>query len=69
MMCDRHKQGDVIVAEGGMGRAFFVVVNGEVRVDLADAPTNDPKKLGPGHYFGEFSVSTSSQVKTKAARA
>jgi len=53
---ERHSQGDVIIKEGAMGRTFFVVVMGQVRVDIADAPTDNPKILGNGHYFGEFSV-------------
>jgi len=53
---ERHKKGDVIIKEGAMGATFYVVVMGQVRVDLADAPSDDPKLLGNGHYFGEFSV-------------
>ena len=50
-----HNKGDVLIEKGDAGEHFYVVVNGEVRIDIKEEGATE-KKLGAGHYFGEFSM-------------
>lgn len=45
--------GKVIAREGGIGREFFVIVNGEVVVAMPDGTS---VTLGAGSFFGEMAL-------------
>jgi MFS family permease len=46
--------GAVVIAQGGVGRAFYVVAEGEFAVTVDDA--RRPLTLGPGTGFGEIAL-------------
>jgi CRP-like cAMP-binding protein len=53
-----HKAGEVILKEGRVGAAFFILVSGRVEV-VKGISTPDPAVLatfGPGEFFGEIST-------------
>ncbi|HEX5164602.1 MAG TPA: cyclic nucleotide-binding domain-containing protein, partial [Thermomicrobiales bacterium] len=54
--------GSVIVRQGDPGRDFYVIVEGDVQIELEDPETGrEPSviaQLGPGQYFGELSLLT-----------
>ena len=53
-----HKAGEVILREGRVGAAFFILVSGRVEV-VKGINTPDPAvlaTLGPGEFFGEIST-------------
>jgi CRP-like cAMP-binding protein len=48
-----HEPGAILVAEGTTGDAFYLIVEGTVRVKKAGS---ELALLGPGSFFGEFAV-------------
>src|SRR5687767_1864253 len=65
-----YKQGDVIVEEGEVGVAFYVVAEGHVEVvkDIATAEEKQIAKMGPGSFFGEMAL-FDNQVRSASVRA
>lgn len=55
---DSFKAGQVIIREGRVGAAFFIIVSGSVEVvrDLGGAQESVLATLGPGEFFGEIST-------------
>jgi CRP/FNR family cyclic AMP-dependent transcriptional regulator len=55
---DSFTAGQVIVREGRVGAAFFIIVSGNVEVvkDLGSARETVLAMLGPGEFFGEIST-------------
>ena len=49
----RYKPGDVIAHEGQGGAGFFIVGEGEAKVDVGGRQV---ATLGPGDYFGEIAL-------------
>ena len=49
----RVPAGQVVVHEGDEGSEFYVVVDGNYRVTVDDAPLAD---IGPGSFFGEMAL-------------
>lgn len=47
------KEGRVLVREGGVGREFFVIVDGRAEVTREGKPVAE---LGPGDFFGELAL-------------
>ena len=47
------REGKELTKEGGIGREFFVLVEGTAEVRKANRRVN---KLGPGDFFGEISL-------------
>jgi CRP-like cAMP-binding protein len=59
MMQKDYAQGEVIFQEGDVGRAFFVVVQGRVRLTYSDKRTQREKLLADmdaGDSFGEMAL-------------
>src|SRR5579884_271616 len=55
---EQYEPDQVIVREGTLGDAFYVVIQGEVAVQVSH-PTGDVTRLatlGPGDYFGEMAL-------------
>jgi CRP-like cAMP-binding protein/predicted ThiF/HesA family dinucleotide-utilizing enzyme len=54
------EQGSVIVRQGDPGDDFFVILEGEIQVELEDeSGEREPEiiaRLGPGEYFGELAL-------------
>lgn len=48
-----YETGTVLASAGEPGRFFFVIVEGEARVDVNGEPV---RTLGPGDYFGEMAL-------------
>jgi CRP/FNR family transcriptional regulator, cyclic AMP receptor protein len=55
---DSFRAGQVIVREGRVGAAFFIIVSGKVEVvkDLGSARETVLATLGPEEFFGEIST-------------
>ena len=55
---ENFKPGQVIVREGRVGAAFFIIVSGRVTVvkDLGSPDAAVLATLGPGEFFGEIST-------------
>ena len=55
---DGFQAGQVIVREGRVGAAFFIIVSGSVEVvkGLGSPQETVLAKLGPGEFFGEIST-------------
>jgi CRP-like cAMP-binding protein len=53
-----YKAGHIIVREGRVGAAFFIIVSGRVEVvkDIAGPNPAVIATLGPGEFFGEIST-------------
>lgn len=49
----RFGEGDSLMSEGDPGDAFFVIVDGRVRVHQG---TNQIRELGPGDFLGEIAL-------------
>ena len=52
-------EGEVIIEQGTIGNSLFIVVEGQVRVEVAASSTTRKtvlSKLGPGDVFGEMSL-------------
>ena len=49
----RFNAGDVLAQEGQSGVGFFVIEEGEARVDVHG---QEVRRLGPGDYFGEIAL-------------
>jgi CRP-like cAMP-binding protein len=45
--------GEVLIKEGGIGREFFVILEGTARVSRKSRKIAD---LGPGEFFGEYAL-------------
>jgi len=57
----KHGTDDVIVKQGDVGDAFFLVKSGRVRVTVeADGKTTEMAVLGRGSCFGEMALLTGS---------
>ena len=53
----RYTFNDVILAQGAVGEALFIIADGEVRVERSDANgTWQLARLGSGAVFGEMSM-------------
>jgi NTE family protein len=54
----RFSPGQVILRQGALGDAFYVVLTGRVRVQVTHppAPPTPVATLGPGQYFGELAL-------------
>ncbi len=65
-----YKPGDVIVEEGEVGVAFYVVAEGHVEVvkDVGTSDENQIAKMGPGSFFGEMAL-FDNQVRSASVRA
>lgn len=59
------KKGDVIISEGELGVAFYVVANGQVDVVQGDTTLST---LGPEAFFGEMAL-FENQVRSASVRA
>jgi CRP-like cAMP-binding protein len=65
----QYKDGDVIVKEGEMGVAFYVVSRGHVEVFKGTAGVEHSiATLGPGSFFGEMAL-FDNQVRSASVRA
>lgn len=64
----RFEPGEVIVGEGELSDACFVVVRGELDVLRGEGVGVRPAVLGPGQYFGE-SVVLDAATRTATVRA
>ncbi len=65
----QFKKGDVIVREGDLGVAFYVVASGHVEVVKGLGEKEQVvAKLGPGDFFGEMSL-FDNQVRSHSVRA
>ena len=66
----QFKKGDVIVREGDLGVAFYVIGKGRVEVvkGLSDGRGQVIAKLGPDDFFGEMSL-FDNQVRSHSVRA
>jgi cAMP-dependent protein kinase regulator len=55
---ERHGQGQVVVEQGEVGRAFYVVASGEVHVVRRSGGGEETvlARLGPGAFFGEMAI-------------
>ena len=64
------KQGDVIVREGELGVAFYVVAQGRVEVvkGLGGAMEQVVAEVGPNSFFGEMAL-FDNQVRSASVRA
>ena len=52
-----HADGDVLMKEGEGGETFFVVLEGHVRISIADLEGDkEVAKLGPGAFVGEIAA-------------
>ena len=49
----RFNAGDVLAQEGHSGVGFFVIEEGEARVDVGG---REVRRIGPGDYFGEIAL-------------
>ena len=65
------KAGDVILKEGEVGVAFYVVSKGEVEVVKGLGSGNEDvlAKLGPGSFFGEMALFDDTQIRSASVRA
>jgi CRP-like cAMP-binding protein len=65
----KYKDGDVIVREGELGVAFYIVSQGEVEV-FKGPPGAEVAiaSLGPGQFFGEMAL-FDNQVRSASIRA
>lgn len=67
---ETYHAGHVILREGRVGTAFYVIVSGEVEVikGMASPTPKVLSKLGPGDFFGEIAalmhVTRSASVRT-----
>jgi CRP/FNR family transcriptional regulator, cyclic AMP receptor protein len=53
----KYKKGELIIQEGIIGGALFIIVKGKVRIHLKfDDETIELAKLGPGDFVGEMSL-------------
>ena len=50
---DKHEPGTTIVAEGSPGTAFFVILEGQAKVQVGKKAV---ARLGAGDFFGEISL-------------
>jgi CRP-like cAMP-binding protein len=64
------KAGDVIVREGELGVAFYIVAKGHVEVVKGLGSGNEQvvARLGPGEFFGEMAL-FDNQVRSHSVRA
>jgi CRP-like cAMP-binding protein len=64
------KAGDVIVREGELGVAFYIVAKGHVEVVKGLGSGNEQMvaRLGPGEFFGEMAL-FDNQVRSHSVRA
>ena len=64
------KAGDVIVREGELGVAFYVVAKGRVEVikALGSGSEHVVATMGPGNFFGEMAL-FDNQVRSHSVRA
>jgi CRP/FNR family transcriptional regulator, cyclic AMP receptor protein len=52
-----YRDGRTVVESGLPGNAFFVVVDGRVKVYAGAIPSGRPRaRLGPGDFFGEMAI-------------
>ncbi|MEM6531300.1 MAG: cyclic nucleotide-binding domain-containing protein [Myxococcota bacterium] len=49
-------EGDQIIRQGDAGDGFYLVVEGQVRVTLAERDDAQVARIGPGGFFGEMSL-------------
>ena len=65
-----YKKDDVIVEEGEVGVAFYVIAEGHVEVvkDLGKPNEQVVAKMGPGAFFGEMAL-FDNQVRSASVRA
>lgn len=65
----RYGSGEVIVRQGEEGADWFIVVSGQVSVEVERGPlTTEVACLGPGQFFGEMSLMTG-EPRTATVRA
>ncbi len=50
------EDGDRIIAQGEPGDSFYLVVEGQVRVTLAERDDAQVARIGPGGFFGEMAM-------------
>ncbi|MEO0811983.1 MAG: cyclic nucleotide-binding domain-containing protein, partial [Myxococcota bacterium] len=50
------EDGERIIAQGEPGDSFYLVVEGQVRVTLAERDDAQVARIGPGGFFGEMSM-------------
>jgi CRP-like cAMP-binding protein len=60
------KPGEVLVGEGDSAVAFFVVLEGELSVNIGD---QEVRRLGPGDHFGEIGLLVPEAGRTATVRA
>ena len=65
-----YKAGDVIVREGELGVAFYIVATGKVEVvkGLDTAAETVVATMGPGQFFGEMAL-FDNQMRSASVRA
>jgi len=65
-----YKAGDVIVREGELGVAFYIVAQGKVEVvkGLDTAAETVVATMGPGQFFGEMAL-FDNQMRSASVRA
>jgi cAMP-dependent protein kinase regulator len=68
---DRRTAGDVVIEQGTPGESFFIVAQGEVRVERrhADGVTRMLARLGPGAFFGEMAIVTAAPRAARVTAA
>src|SRR4051794_9100165 len=59
------KAGHVLMTEGAIGREFFVILSGEIRIDRGGAMV---RTMGPGEFVGSIALITE-QPRTATATA
>jgi len=54
---ERRKKGEVVIEEGGLGQALYLVQSGQVKVLKGEGvKTEELAELGPSELFGEMSL-------------
>jgi hypothetical protein len=56
-----YEDNQQVVAEGDPGNGFYLVVEGQVRVTLADKENKEVARINPGGFFGEMAMLANSK--------